>query len=215
MRLKALIVTTVAFVIVSAVVGALLYSRLPDAIPTHFTLSATPDGFTAKSVGVFVTPTALALLGLFFIALPAIAPRRYRLDPFLRVYEIVAIAVLTVEFVDGMMALYLALGHRLDVDRAGAVGLGVLLLVIGNYLGKVTRNFFVGIRTPWTLASPEVWLRTHRVGGPSCVLGGAVILINSFAGGRASVVAIAVVAALALFLSGYSYILYRQIETHV
>jgi hypothetical protein len=53
------------------------------------------------------------------------------------------------------------------------------------------------------------------VGGPSCVLGGAVILINSFAGGRASVVAIAVVAALALFLSGYSYILYRQIETHV
>jgi uncharacterized membrane protein len=108
----------------------------------------------------------------------------------------------------------MALGHRVDVDRAVNLGLGLLLIVIGNYLGKVTRNFFVGIRTPWTLASDEVWLRTHRLGGVLFVSGGAVILIGAFVGGvSALAVTTTVIIGIAAFLTVYSYVIYRRIES--
>ncbi|HEV2719952.1 MAG TPA: SdpI family protein [Thermoanaerobaculia bacterium] len=213
MKLRALLWTTIALVAVSAIVGAALYSRLPDRVPTHFDMHGRPDGFTSKPIAVLVDPVALALLGLMFLVLPAIAPKGYRLEPFLRVYEIIAIAALTMIFADLMLALWFALGHRIDVGRALTLSLGLLFIVIGNYLGKVTRNFFVGIRTPWTLASEEVWLRTHRVGGPLFVAGGAVIVIASLAGTTSAlVVTIPVIVGLALFLTVYSYVLYRRIE---
>jgi immunity protein, SdpI family len=211
MKLKRLLLTTAAFVTVSAIIGAVLYHRLPDPMPTHFAFHSQANGFTAKPIGVFLTPAFVALLGLFLVAVPRVSPKAYRFDPFLRVYEIVAITLLTVEFVDGMLGLYRALGHPLDVDRTGTIGIGVVLLVLGNYLGKVTRNFFVGIRTPWTLANPEVWLRTHRVGGVLCVLAGAIILIASFVGSGTPAVAIGVILVLAVVLTGYSYVLYRRL----
>ena len=116
-------------------------------------------------------------------------------------------------FTDVMMALWIGLGHHADVERVVNLGLGLLLLVIGNYLGKVTRNFFVGIRTPWTLASDEVWLRTHRIGGWLFVAGGAVILIAGFIGpASALAVTLSVIIAIALFLTVYSYVVYRRVE---
>lgn len=213
MKLHALLFTTIALVVVSAVIGAALYDRLPDQVPTHFDLHGKPDGFTAKRFAVVTAPAALALLGLVFLALPRISPKGYRLEPFLRTYEIIAVAVVVMTFTDVMMALWIGLGHRVEVDRVVNLGLGLLLLVVGNYLGKVTRNFFVGIRTPWTLASDEVWLRTHRVGGWLFVVGGAVIVMAAFVGtGGALAVTLSVIIAIALFLTVYSYVLYRRIE---
>lgn len=213
MKLTALIFTTVTLVAVSIVIGAVVYDRLPAAVPTHFDLHGRPDGFTAKPLGVFAMPAVLALLGLVFVALPRISPKGYRIDPFLRTYEIIAIAVLAMGFADGMMGLWLALGYRFDARRLAVASMGLLLIILGNFLGKVTRNFFVGIRTPWTLASPEVWLRTHRIGGVLFVIGGAVILVGGFVSAAgAAYLLVTVIAAIALFLTIYSYVLYRQIE---
>jgi len=213
MKLNALTYTTIALVVVSAIVGAALYNRLPDRVPTHFDVHGRPDGFTAKGTAVVVAPIAIALLGLVFIALPRISPKGYRLEPFLRTYEIIAIAVLVMAFMDVMMALWLAMGHHVEMDRLINIGFGLVLIVIGNFLGKVRRNFFVGIRTPWTLASDEVWLRTHRIGGLMFVAGGAVILIAGFVGTTSALaVTLSVILAIALFLIVYSYVLYRRIE---
>jgi immunity protein, SdpI family len=211
MRVNRLLLSTAVLVTVSAIVAAALYHRLPDPMPVHFAYPSRPNGFAPRPVGAFLTPAFVALLGFVLAALPRISPKGYRIDRFLRVYEIVAITLLAVEAVDGMLGLYQALGHPMNVDRAGTVGLGVILLVLGNYLGKVTRNFFVGIRTPWTLADPEVWLRTHRVGGVLCVLAGAVILIASFVGNGSPAVPIAVLLVLAVGLTAYSYVLYRRV----
>jgi uncharacterized membrane protein len=212
MKLKTLTYATVTFVTVSVVAGAVLYPRLPDPVPTHFGLRAEPDGYTAKPLGVFLTPIAILALGLFFAALPRISPKQYRIDRFLKVYEIMAVAVLAAEFADGLLGLHIALGHPMDRSRAGVVTLGFLMVVLGNFLGKVTRNFFVGIRTPWTLANPEVWLRTHRLGGVAFVAGGAVILIAGFTGAGTPLLAIGVTVTLALFLIVYSFVIYRQLE---
>ena len=89
--------------------------------------------------------------------------------------------------------------------------IGVLIIVIGNFLGKVTKNFFVGIRTPWTLASDEVWFRTHRLAGVSFVIAGFVVLIAAALGYGGSWVAFIIVAA-ALISIIYSAVIYKRIE---
>ncbi len=215
MKLNALVFTTVALVIVSLVIGAISYQRLPDRVPTHFDLHGRPDGFTAKPFGVLITPILVAFLGLAFYVLPRISPKGYRLEPFLNTYEIIALAIVAVAFGDGMAALYLSLGYNLDMNCVLDIGLGLLFIILGNFLGKVTRNFFVGIRTPWTLANPEVWLRTHRLGGVLFVAGGAIMVIAGFAwtGSRGThFLLTAVPLGIALFLTGYSYVIYRQLE---
>jgi uncharacterized membrane protein len=90
--------------------------------------------------------------------------------------------------------------------------IGVVFVVIGNYMGKVQRNFFVGIRTPWTLANEEVWLRTHRLAGKLFVASGVVLAVSSFFGpGLLIGVAFALVASFVPVI--YSYVLHRKLET--
>ncbi len=213
MKLKAFTVTTVLLVLVFLVVGAALYGRLPEAIPTHFDFDGRPDGYSVKLLAILLTPGLLVLTGVVLGVLPRIAPKGYRLEPFRRVYLIFGIALLALEFSDGVLELRSALGYHLDNNRAVIFGTGFLLVVLGNFLGKVTRNFFVGIRTPWTLASPEVWRRTHRLGGVLFVVGGLGILAAGLFGtARARVVILPVVMAIALVLTIYSYVIYRRIE---
>ncbi|MEZ4364105.1 MAG: SdpI family protein [Kofleriaceae bacterium] len=97
------------------------------------------------------------------------------------------------------------------MDRAVPAALGGLLVVFGNFMGKLTRNFFVGIRTPWTLASEEVWLRTHRLGGKVIVLAGLGLVLSSALGGG-FVFVIAAIALVAVIPIVYSYVLYRRLE---
>ena len=95
--------------------------------------------------------------------------------------------------------------------RGAGAAVGILLAVLGNFLGKVTRNFFVGIRTPWTLASDEVWYKTHRLGGKLFVLAGLAVFVLSLAGAGPIAVGV-VIGAAALISVVASYLFYRRIE---
>ena len=97
------------------------------------------------------------------------------------------------------------------MDRAMHAGTGLLFVVLGNFMGKLTKNFFVGIRTPWTLASDEVWLRTHRLGGKLFVLAGVALFIAGLLGGGTVPLLVAVAVAGGIPVV-YSYLLYRRIE---
>jgi uncharacterized membrane protein len=214
MRLTRLIVTSAVFVTVLIAISAVTYPRLPEMMPTHFDINGRIDGRSSRALAVGLMPVILAATALLFILLPRISPKGFRLESFERAYEIIAIAIMATEFAGALALLAIGAGYSLGVDRIGNATLGILLVVIGNYLGKTTRNFFVGIRTPWTLANEEVWFRTHRAGGVVFVASGAIIVLAAFFGGRgATVVAISIVSAAALFLTIYSYFIYREIES--
>jgi uncharacterized membrane protein len=104
-----------------------------------------------------------------------------------------------------------AAGLPLSIERWLPAGIGLLLALLGNFFGKTTKNFFVGIRTPWTLANDEVWLRTHRLGGKLFVAAGAIVFASALAGRGFLAIPVAVGFA-ALVPIVYSYWLYRRIE---
>ena len=188
-----------------------LYARLPESIPTHWDFHGRPDGFTPKPWGAFVTPMVMIGIYLVFLVLPKISPRGYRFDSFLGVWEIIRTAILALLLLVHVLVVLSGAGVAIDLVRSMEAGGGLLLVLLGNYMGKLGKNFFVGIRTPWTLASDEVWLRTHRLGGKLFVIAGLVLFATGVFGG-APFLAMAAIGAAALVSVFYSYLLYRRLE---
>jgi uncharacterized membrane protein len=204
-------VLSLAYVIVSFALAAGLYGRLPDQIPTHWNARGVVDGFSPKPWGPFVLPLVMLGVYLLLLVIPRISPSGFRVERFMKVFEIIQATLLGFLFLVTALVLLAGTGMPVPMDRAIHAGTGVLFIVLGNFMGKVTKNFFVGIRTPWTLANDEVWLRTHRLGGRFFVLAGLVLLLSGLLGGGVAPLLAAVTIAGGLPVV-YSYIIYRRIQ---
>ncbi|TQF17532.1 SdpI family protein [Myxococcus llanfairpwllgwyngyllgogerychwyrndrobwllllantysiliogogogochensis] len=211
MRISRANVLSLGLVIASFVMAAVLYSRLPEAIPTHWNARGVVDGHTPKPWGPFVLPLMMAGIYLLLVVLPRISPKGYRMERFQGVFEFVLATTLAFLFLMNALLLLAGIGTAVPMERVVPAATGLLFVLLGNVMGKLTKNFFVGIRTPWTLASDEVWLRTHRLGGRLFVLAGIVIFVSGLLGAGPNPVLVAVSIACIIPVI-YSYVLYRRIE---
>lgn len=197
-------------VVAAFAVSAALYGSLPDPVPTHWGISGEADGFTAKPWGPFVLPLLMAGILALLAVLPAISPKGFDLTSFGPTYSGLTATVLAFLFALHAMATAAAL-DRIDMDRGFGLSFGAFFLVMGNWLPKVRRNFFMGIRTPWTLADEEVWAVTHRFGGRTMVAGGLVMMIAAIAGAPMWAT-IGILLLTALAPAAYSFFAYRSLH---
>ena len=159
--------------------------QLPERVPTHWGLDGRPDAFTPRER---MLPQLLLPPGLLFgwvlltLALPWLSPRPFSVEGFRPTYAY--LMALVGVFFAYLQAVILAGYFGRDVDMGKGILLGVLGLfaLLGTSLGKVRRNFWIGVRTPWTLASDLVWERTHRLAGWLMGVGGAVGVVALLAG---------------------------------
>ena len=203
----------VALLLVLAGFGfaALTSPSLHDPVPSHWNDRGEIDDTIPKPWGVYLLPIAMVGTWLLLSLLPRISPRGFEMSTFARAWGVLSVATLAFMLFVEVLALEAARTGRPLTPTPLIAGVGVLIVVLGNLLGKVTRNFFAGIRTPWTLASEEVWLRTHRLAGKLFVLAGLVIFVAALGGlGWWFVVTAPVTAALACVV--YSYVIYRRLE---
>jgi uncharacterized membrane protein len=142
-----------------------LYAQLPEKIPIHWNIEGKIDGYGNKQWALFLSPgIILGLLGLF-MALPWLSPKQFSLESFAATYGFIIVVVLaTTAYIHGL-TLWAAVAGQVDITRAMLAGLMIMFGLMGNVMGKVRRNFWVGVRTPWTLASDRVWNDTHRLAG--------------------------------------------------
>lgn len=196
---------------VAAAASLLAYPSLPARVAIHFNTSGQPDGYAPRLAAVALVPLMMLGMCALFAVLPRIDPKRENYRKFGDTYWIIVNGVLLfMAAVHGAMLAY-GLGVPLGIHRVMAVGLGVLLLVLGNYLARVEPNWFVGIRTPWTLSSEQVWHRTHRVGGRLFVVGGLLCVLTVFVPAPAAlalIVGITLVVAIVPVV--ISYVLWKQ-----
>jgi len=163
-----------------AAVSVWAYGRLPETVATHWNLQGIPDGYSPRFWAVVAMPlVTLGLTGLFNV-LPKMDPRRENYAQFLDSYWLIVNAVLAFLFVAHAVIVGYGLGYQVRVDRLVPLSLGLLFAFLGNYLTRVEPNWFVGVRTPWTLASDTVWRKTHRTAGWLFVAGGVVIGAAAF-----------------------------------
>lgn len=150
-----------------------VWRQLPaDArIPTHWNAAGKVDGYGGRN-SLFFLPAVILGISIMFLFIPRIDPRRTNLLRSYQAYS--AIWLSSVLFLAGLhiFVLRAALGSTGDLRQYLLIGAGFCLIVMGNYLGKVRSNFFVGVRTPWTLSSELSWNKTHRLTGWALVLFG-------------------------------------------
>jgi uncharacterized membrane protein len=200
-----------ALILIAFFVPMLAYERMPASVPMHWDMSGQADRWMSKAWGAFVMPTVTALVFALLRLLPRISPRGFRIERFTSAYEIILLSTVAFLAFTSTLVTLAQLGIPVPMDRAVRSGAGMLFVILGNLMGKLRRNFFIGIRTPWTLASEEVWLRTHRLGGKLFVLAGFVVFVTALVATHGTAILLVAVSLAALVPSAYSFWLYRRL----
>jgi uncharacterized membrane protein len=162
------------------IASAVVYPRLPERIPTHWNLAGQPDDWSNRIWGAWVLPIFLFGMWALVQVLPRIDPRGANYAKFGGAFEGIIVSVMLFMLALHLVTLRASLGYPVQMQRVMPIGVGVLFIVIGNLLPRARPNWFVGIRTPWTLSSDRVWEKTHRFGGRVFVAGGILITIAGF-----------------------------------
>ena len=203
---KTLILTTL-ICLLPAAVGAAVYSRLPETMATHWGFDGQPNGWSSRAFTVFGLPALLAGLNLLMYFGLNADPKRQNMNATLRgisLWTPAAVAVLA-----GGATIAWGLGYELRINLVIPVLMGLLFVIIGNYLPKTKQSYTMGIRLPWTLHSEENWNRTHRLAGFLWVLSGVAFIVMSFVGWSMAAFFI-ILAVMVAVPTAYSYVLYRK-----
>lgn len=206
------IAISIMLVTITTWATALFYQNtLPESIPTHWNFEGEVDGYMSKPWGVYIFPMMSTVISLALWFLPKIAPKGFKLDSARKAYNIVIFVVAVFMLAVMVMTFEASLEKSLDIKHLIFVLVGCLFVVIGNYLSKVPKNFFFGIRTPWTLASDKVWYKTHRFGSWVFIICGLLVILIALLGlGQNLIIGLLVTTALLPVL--YSLFSYYKIE---
>lgn len=205
-----LIWAIIAIQIIVAVYG---FAVLPDRVPIHWGINGQANGYGPKWVGTFLYP--LMSIGIYVLvrALLAAGPRlggRQSLTANLKMAKIILAGIALFMLIIQLLTTAASLGIGFDMTMVVMLALSVLFIFLGNYMGKIRRNFWMGIRTPWTITNAVVWERTHRLGGWLFVAVGLIGIPCSFIPPLRLWGIIVPLIAVTIFLYIYSYICYRQ-----
>jgi len=141
------------------------WSTAPERIPLHWNVAGQVDRYGGKVEGLLLIPFLAVGVYLLFLVLPRIDPGRANYPRFAGAYQVIRVTlVVFLALIYGIIHLWIR-GHAVPVAAWVPLLAGGLLIIVGNLMGKVRPNWFVGIRTPWTLSSKLAWTRTHRLGG--------------------------------------------------
>ena len=188
-----------------------VYPHLPGSVPTHWNMRGEPNAYSPKWTLFLIGPGFMAGMMLLMHFLPWLSPKRFEVDNFRSTYLQIMLIVVAIIGYFSAVILWSSVGHRLDVGRAIIGGTCLLFASLGNLMGKVRRNFYIGVRTPWTLANERVWNATHRFAAKTLVVGGVVGLAFTIAGMEGWPVMVVLLAG-ALVPVGYSLLLYKQLQ---
>jgi uncharacterized membrane protein len=201
-----------AVIILATLAGIVVgYPKLPDQIPTHWGLHGQVNGWSPKWTLFLFGPGAMVLVVILFAALPWLSPKKFEVDSFRGTYLYIMIVLVGMLGYINIFILLWGLGLPIDANRAVAGCICLLMALLGNVMGKVRRNFFVGVRTPWTLADERVWNATHRLAAKTMFAGGLLGLVAVFL--RAPFwLPLAAILVAALIPVIYSLVFYKQLE---
>jgi len=199
-------------IIGATIAGVFLWNQLPDQMASHWDANDQVNGYISKFWGVFMIPLITLGMFLLFLIIPNIDPLKANIAQFRETFN------LFITFMVGFMLYVHALTLRWNlgytdfgITKGMLPAMGLLFIIIGSLLRKAKRNFFIGIRTPWTLSSDTVWEKTHQLGAILFMASGVLAVIGGFIGGMVAFWMLMVpLLGSTIFLLVYSYVLYQK-----
>lgn len=209
-RTTTIIVLTL--IVAATLAGLLLWSQFPEQMASHWNENDQVDGYMPKFWGVFLMPLVSLGMFLLFLVIPNIDPLKANIAQFRDTFNLFITFIIGFMLYVHVLTLLWNLGYTgFKLSQAMLPAMGLLFIVIGSLLRKAKRNFFIGIRTPWTLSSDTVWDKTHQLGAILFMISGVLAVIGGFIGGAVAFWMLFVpLIGSTLFLLVYSYVLYRD-----
>jgi uncharacterized membrane protein len=179
---------------------------------SHWDVNDQVNGYMSKFWGVFLMPLVTIVLFFLFLLIPNIDPLKANIAEFRGTFNLFIAFIIGFMVYIHVLTLRWNLGYtNLGIGKAMLPAMGLLFFIIGSMLRKAKRNWFIGIRTPWTLSSDNVWDKTHQLGATLFMISGVLAVIGGFIGGVIAFWAIMVpVLGTTIFLVVYSYVLYQR-----
>ncbi len=212
-KYKKMIIITTLVTLLPILLGIILWEKLPDSIATHWGADGQANGWSNKAFAVFGMPCILAAIHLFSVCVTLNDPKRKNIHkkPLALVFWIVPV----VSLVTSGFTYMAALSSDIDIRLIVSIMMGILFIILGNYMPKLQQNYTVGIKLPWTLNSIENWNRTHRFGGKLFIAGGVLTAVSGILSpllGETSwiVIVLTITIACAVVPMGYSFWLFKK-----
>jgi len=197
-------------ILLSFVVGIYFYPQMPEKMASHWNAQGQVDGYMSKFWGLFLMPLISAGLFLLFITIPKIDPLKHNIEKFRKYYDGFVVLIIVFLFYLYLLTIFWNIGIRFSMTQLLAPAFGILFYYCGILTENAKRNWFIGIRTPWTLSNDAVWDKTHKIGGKLFKAAGVVAFIGIFFQGYALFFVLAPVILVAAYTIIYSYIEYQK-----
>ncbi|MDY4670789.1 MAG: SdpI family protein [Oliverpabstia sp.] len=203
---KGKIILTSIVTILPILIGLVLWNKLPDTIATHFGADNVPNGWSSKPFAVIGIPAILLVFHLFALGITLNDPKKRNIGKMM--LSVIFWIIPVVSLVVNTATLSYAMGSKIDIGMIANILVGLMFIIMGNYMSKNRQNYTVGIRIPWTLGSEENWDRTHRFASKLWVIGGIIFVINAFVQSILILVVIILMTMIAPMI--YSFVLYKR-----
>lgn len=203
----------IVLLLIPLVAAIFLYPHMPEQVPIHWNVHGEVDDYGSRMFGTFFLPILNIALYLMFVIMPNFDPKRENYKKFESSYYVIRLTMhLLFAFLFGITAAA-SLGYPLNVGKWIAAAVAIMFIVMGNTMGRIRHNYFVGFKFPWTLANEEVWKKTHQMGAKAMVLGGVVALLGILLteGTMSFVILMAGIFIPMIFMTAYSYLLYKSV----
>jgi len=210
MNTRKAIIIIFGLVLISFVIGVYFYSQMPSQMASHWNAQGEVDGYMPKFWGLFLMPLINIGLALFLIIIPKIDPLKENIEKFRGYYNWFIIL-----FFAFMLSMYIQtilwnLGIEISPNMFFPIGLGLLFFYAGILCENAKRNWFIGIRTPWTLSSERVWEKTNKLGGKLFKVVGVFALFGAFFEKCAVFFVIIPVISISVYIIIFSYFEYQK-----
>lgn len=165
MKTKNIQILISCFVLASFMLGAYLYPIMPERLASHWDASGSVNGYMSKLWGLFLMPVISTVLFLAFLVIPRIDPLKENIAKFRAYYDLFILQLFGFLFYIYPLTIFWNLGYRFNIIQLMAPAIGLLIFYAGVMMENAKQNWFIGVRTPWTLSSERVWNKTNRLAG--------------------------------------------------
>lgn len=211
MSTKLSIIVIVLLILIGIAVSVAVYPRLPDQVASHWNANDQVNGYMSRFWGAALMPLITIGMALLFLVIPSIDPLKENIARFRDSFNTFIVLITAFMLYMHILTLAYNLGYTFRISQAMIPGLGLIFVFAGIMMSKAKRNYFIGIRTPWTLANETVWDETHRLGSKLFIGAGILSLFSLLLGENGFWLMMALIAVAALVPVVYSYILFARI----